>query len=267
MKKTLIVVILTTGIATLANAQATRTWVSGVGNDANPRSRTAPCKTFAGAMSKTASPGIIVLLDPAVYGAVPINKSIEIDCFYTLGSILHSAVQGIIVNGTATDDVVLRGLALNGSGTTLGTNGINLIQARSVSIYRTTFAKVSGNEIQVTNSSNAIKLLVDNSEILNCGGAGILANTTSTGTVKVEVSNTKISRCANGIDLGGASNGLWVDRSIISYNTLSGIQVQQPPSSGFLELVGLYASGTGLQAGVGANTPTLRISRSTIFGN
>jgi hypothetical protein len=267
MKKTLIAVILTMGIATLANAQATRTWVSGVGNDANPCSRTAPCKTFAGAISKTASPGIINCLDPAGYGAVTIGKSIEIDCFYTLGSVLHSGVQGIIINATTTDDVVLRGVALNGSGTTLGTNGVNIIQARSVSIYRSTFAKVSGNEIQVTNSSNAIKLLVDNSEILNCGGAGILANTTSTGTVKILVSNSKISKCANGIDLGGASNGLWVDRSEISYNSLAGIQVQQSTSSAFLELVGIYANGTGVQAGVAANTPTVRISRSTIFGN
>ena len=45
--------------ATLASAQATRTWVSGVGDDANPCSRTAPCKTFAGAISKTAAGGEI----------------------------------------------------------------------------------------------------------------------------------------------------------------------------------------------------------------
>ena len=38
-----------------AHAQATRTWVSGVGDDVNPCSRTAPCKTFAGAISKTAA--------------------------------------------------------------------------------------------------------------------------------------------------------------------------------------------------------------------
>ena len=41
-------------VALPAHAQATRTWVSGVGNDADPCSRTAPCKTFAGAISKTA---------------------------------------------------------------------------------------------------------------------------------------------------------------------------------------------------------------------
>src|ERR1041385_2039304 len=267
MKKTLIVVLLTTGIATLANAQATRTWVSGVGSDANPCSRTAPCQTFAGAISKTASPGIINCLDPAGYGAVTITKSIEIDCHYVLGSVLHSSTQGIVVNATTTDDVVLRGVSLNGSGLTLGTNGVNIIQARSVSIYDSSFAEVSSNEIEVTNSSNAIKVLVSNSQILNCGGAGILAATTSTGTVKIVVSNSTISKCANGIDLGGASNGLWVDRSVISYNSLAGVQVQQSTSSAFLELAGIYANGTGIQAGTGANTPTIRLSRSTIYGN
>jgi len=121
------VVLLVLCFASLAQAQATRTWVSGVGDDANPCSRTAPCKTFAGAISKTASPGIINCLDPAGYGAVTITKSIEIDCHYTLGSVLHSGVQGIVINALTTDDVVLRGIELNGSGTTLGTNGINLI--------------------------------------------------------------------------------------------------------------------------------------------
>src|SRR5438477_3797204 len=47
-----------------AFAQATRTWVSGVGDDVNPCSRTAPCKTFAGAISKTAGGGEIDVLDP-----------------------------------------------------------------------------------------------------------------------------------------------------------------------------------------------------------
>jgi len=49
-----IVAIVTMMFAATAQAQATRTWVSGVGDDVNPCSRTAPCKTFAGAISKTA---------------------------------------------------------------------------------------------------------------------------------------------------------------------------------------------------------------------
>src|SRR3954471_24088006 len=105
-----------------AQAQATRTWVSGVGDDANPCSRTAPCKTFAGAISKTATNGEINCLDPAGYGAVTIVKSITIDCTGTFGSILNSATNGVIINATGgggTDVlrvVRLRGLSINGSG-------------------------------------------------------------------------------------------------------------------------------------------------------
>src|SRR5438128_1467898 len=106
------------GITTLAHAQATRTWVSGVGNDADPCSRTAPCKTFAGAISKTASPGIINCLDPGGFGAVTITKDITIDCTGTLGSVLSSGVQGIIVNATTTQNVVLRAIDINGAGPT-----------------------------------------------------------------------------------------------------------------------------------------------------
>jgi hypothetical protein len=263
----ILTVLLALGFASLAQAQATRTWVSGVGDDVNPCSRTAPCKTFAGAISKTASPGIINCLDPGGFGAVTITKGIEIDCTGTLGSVLHSGVQGIVVNALTTDDVVLRALAVNGSGTTLGTNGINIIQARSVSIYQSNFAKVSGNEIQLTNSSNTIKVVADDVEILNCGGAGILTNTSGTGHGTLVVSNSVISRCANGIDIGGAANTVFVDHSVVSHNTLAGVQIQQSTSNGFLESSGIYVNGTGVQAGTGGGLPNLRISRSTIYAN
>src|SRR6266550_4247623 len=82
-----------------AQAQAPRTWVSGVGDDVNPCSRTAPCKTFAGAISKTAAGGEIDVLDPGGFGAVTITKSITIDGTGTFASILSSGVQGVIVNG------------------------------------------------------------------------------------------------------------------------------------------------------------------------
>src|SRR3978361_1340781 len=83
-------------ISTPAYAQATRTWVSGVGDDANPCSRTAPCKTFAGAISKTAIGGEINCIDPGGFGAVTITKSLTIDCRGTNGSILAANVPGII---------------------------------------------------------------------------------------------------------------------------------------------------------------------------
>src|SRR5258708_21034775 len=128
MKKVSLIFILSIAIAAIANAQATRTWVSGVGDDVNPCSRTAPCKTFAGAISKTAAGGIINCLDPGGFGAVTITKSLTIDCTATLGSILSSGVQGIVINGLSTDKIVLRGIDINGAGTTLGTNGVNLVQ-------------------------------------------------------------------------------------------------------------------------------------------
>src|SRR4051794_26872782 len=66
-------------LAPPASAQATRTWVSGVGDDVNPCSRTAPCKTWAGAISKTAVGGVINALDDGGFGAVTITKAITID--------------------------------------------------------------------------------------------------------------------------------------------------------------------------------------------
>src|SRR3954462_6619906 len=93
-----------------AHAQATRTWVSGVGDDVNPCSRTAPCKTFAGAISKTATAGEINCLDPGGFGTITITKAMTLNCFYTLGSILASGVPGVTVNAPAADKVSLRGI-------------------------------------------------------------------------------------------------------------------------------------------------------------
>src|SRR4026208_2182846 len=100
--RVLAVVACALAFAPLAHAQATRTWVSGVGDDANPCSRTAPCKTFAGAIAKTAATGEISVLDPAGYGPVTITKSITISGDGTLASILNTGVNGIIVNAGST---------------------------------------------------------------------------------------------------------------------------------------------------------------------
>src|SRR6478735_7942647 len=105
MKKAVLLSILSIGIATLASAQATRTWVSGVGDDANPCSRTAPCKTFAGAISKTATGGEINCLDPAGFGGLTITKAIQVICDAVEGGVLVSGTNGIIVNTPANASV------------------------------------------------------------------------------------------------------------------------------------------------------------------
>src|SRR5499425_2642996 len=107
-------VALVVGFSTAAFAQATRTWVSGVGDDANPCSRTAPCKTFAGAISKTAPGGEIDALDPGGFGAVTITKAMTIDGGGGMvASILSSGVNGVIVSAAATDVIVLRNLRIS----------------------------------------------------------------------------------------------------------------------------------------------------------
>lgn len=112
-------------------AQATRTWVSGVGDDVNPCSRTAPCKTFAGAIAKTAASGEIDVLDPGGFGAVNITKSITIDGNGVTGGVLSSLVNGIVINGPNII-VTIRNLTINGAGN--GLNGIRILDAGQVHI-------------------------------------------------------------------------------------------------------------------------------------
>jgi len=113
-------------------AQATRTWVSGVGDDANPCSRTAPCKTLPGAISKTAAGGEIDALDPGGFGALTITKSITIDGRGTLASVLVSGTNGIVVAAGPNDVVILRNFSINGIG--LGLNGIKFISGKALHI-------------------------------------------------------------------------------------------------------------------------------------
>ncbi len=103
----LTILTLTLMISSSAQAQATRTFVSGVGNDADPCSRTAPCRTYAGALIKTAKDREISTLDPGGYGAVTIGKSITINGTpgAGYGSILASSTAGVTINITDVTDL------------------------------------------------------------------------------------------------------------------------------------------------------------------
>src|SRR5258708_3528598 len=140
--------------SSLAQAQATRTWVSGVGDDANPCSRTAPCKTFAGAISKTATGGEINVLDPGGFGAVTITKSITISSEGFEAGVLVSGTNGIIVNTpNATDYVQLIGLDIEGLGT--GLNGVRIIGNGATLIKGCTIRHFAGNGIELTGVAGA----------------------------------------------------------------------------------------------------------------
>jgi hypothetical protein len=177
--KTLTLIKLCCGVALLAAilpasafAQATRTWVSGVGDDANPCSRTAPCKTFAGAISKTAAKGEINCLDPGGFGGVTITKSIAIKCAHTEGGVLVSGTNAIVINAAATDTVILEGLDVNGIGT--GLNGIRIVQAKSVKVLKSEVFGFVRSAIDMEASNNGARLLVADSHIFDNGGDGVL---------------------------------------------------------------------------------------------
>ncbi len=157
-----------------AVAQATRTWVSGVGDDANPCSRTAPCKTFAGAISKTAAGGEIDALDPAGYGGVTITKGITIDGGGgQVASVLVSGTNGINVQAGPTSVVTLRNLRINGiQGTASGgLNGIRYISGAALHVENCYIFGFTGDGINVATSSAAALFVTDT--FLTNNGNGI----------------------------------------------------------------------------------------------
>jgi hypothetical protein len=209
--------------------QATRTWVSGVGDDANPCSRTAPCKTFAGAISKTAPGGEIDALDPGGFGALTITKSITLDGGGgQVASVLVSGTNGITVAAGVNDVVIIRNLRLDGllggGNANAGINGINFISGKDLNIENCIIFGFNTTGINI-NLNQAATVHVVNTIIKNIGsctttcsngvGDGIFA-TTSTGTVKVTVDNSQIMVVANNGINASQNSRVAVNRSLIS---------------------------------------------------
>lgn len=190
--------------ASLAHAQATRTWVSGVGDDANPCSRTAPCKTFAGAISKTVSNGEISVLDNGAFGTVTITKPITLNGDGNLASILASGVNGIIINITDISNgsrVIIRNLSINGAGVTKGINGIRVINGANVLIDRVTIQTFSNSGLLVENGLVVLKDSVVTFVKSATAGIGVRA----LGSSQVSVENSMITFNTVGIQAEGAS--------------------------------------------------------------
>lgn len=261
----LMIACFTLAVASMAQAQATRTWVSGVGDDANPCSRTAPCKTFAGAISKTAVDGEIDALDPGGFGAVTITKSITIDGGATFASILASGTQGVIVNITAGTDVRktvrLRNLSINGAVT--GINGINFIAGLKLYVERCLIVNflsgTSGRAIKANMTAGA-QLYVKDTDISNCL-TGVDVSTTS-GALLTSIDHCHLEGMTNGV-IYGAGTGNNLRDSFIVGN--SGVGVTTSGGAGtIIERTMIDSNGTGLQPGSGTTTD---ISNTSIIGN
>ena len=202
----LFVLLLAFTITSAINAQASRTWISGVGDDVNPCSRTAPCKTFAGAISKTAAGGEIDCLDNGGFGSVTITKSMTLDCTGTQGSILGAGTSGIIVNG---DAVVVRIRGLNINGVSTGVNGLRVVKALSVSVEN---AVVDGFSTGVS-VEGPVKVFLSNVSVRN-NTAGI---STTDGTVYLY--GTRIFGNKTGLSIKGGSIVSFKNNMIVGNGT------------------------------------------------
>jgi hypothetical protein len=269
--KVLTIAIFMFAFASMAQAQATRTWVSGVGDDANPCSRTAPCKTFAGAISKTAACGEISVLDPGGFGAVTITKSITIDGTGTLAGILAAGTTGVIINAAATDVITLRGISINGACT--GIRGMNILQAKTVNVEDCVIFRFTGEGILVNETSD-LNLNVRNTVIRDNTGDGISATTTS-GSLRVRGTLDNVRLSGNGNGLHAKSGSLVTARnSVFSNNTTNGIFADATAASG-AAVVFVAASqislngGSGVRAGNAGNLGTsgVEIAQNQIDSN
>lgn len=253
-----LVVIVLAG-STLANAQATRTWVSGVGDDANPCSRTAPCKTFAGAISKTAAGGEINCIDPGGFGAVTITKSITIDGGGTFGSILAAGTNGIIINAATNDKIIIRNLSIHGAGT--GLNGIRFLAGAQLTVENCVIFGFTTNGIDVNKTASG-NVYVKDTNITKCS-TGIRAITTS-GFITASVDNVRLEAMANGfVGLNGTVATL--RNSSFFQNTTNGIQAGAAGATINVENCMIGNNGTGVNANVSG--ATIRLNNSNILNN
>ncbi|HEX8355324.1 MAG TPA: right-handed parallel beta-helix repeat-containing protein [Pyrinomonadaceae bacterium] len=270
-----------------ASAQATRTWVSGVGDDVNPCSRTAPCKTYAGAISKTAANGEISTLDPGGFGAVTITKSITIEGTQGqgYGSILGSGTNGVNINDSATGApgtiiVSLRNLSINGaaaSNASSGLVGINIISGKVVHVEN---CIIQGFKSSAVNAGRGIsdrrtlsggQLYVKDTIVRNNGGGGIVVFPAS-GTpvltsvldnVRVE-QNGEVGPGTGYVIIGANVKGM-ISNSVASRNATFGISAEGGAKMSIDSCQVTFNGSHGVEAN-GAGS-VIRISNSVVTGN
>lgn len=261
----LVIFMLTAG--SMAQAQATRTWVSGVGDDANPCSRTAPCKTFAGAISKTAVNGEISVLDPGGYGAVTITKSITIDGGKGagFGSILAASTIGININITSATDtrktVILRNLSINGGGT--GLRGINILAAAKVIIEDSQIFGFQGNPgVGISDTRAGGKLIIYGTEVSHNLGSAILMQPTALVTAALD--RVQLSANGNSGIFAGSNARVTISDSVVAGNTSHGLFAD---GTGIINSENVRISNNGNTGAITTGGGTIRLSNAVVTNN
>lgn len=248
-------------------AQATRTWVSGVGDDANPCSRTAPCKTFAGAISKTATSGEINVLDPGGFGTVTITKAITIDgSGGSIAGVLSAGVTGIVVNATGANAnavVILRNLDINGAGT--GTNGIRFLSGGALYVENTQIYGFTqyGIDFEPSGSSD---LSIDRTLVRESLGGGLAIRPGALGSATATIANSRFENNFVGVRANDRS-AVTITGSVASGNTNGGFSAGSTTDPVEINLEGCVASNNGFGVVANGAAATVRTSNSFITHN
>ncbi len=251
--------------SSMLHAQASRTWVSGVGDDANPCSRTAPCKTFAGAISKTAAGGEIDALDPGGFGALTITKSITIDGGGgQVASVLVSGTNGItVVANQSTDVVTLRNLRINGIGS--GLNGIQFNSGKALLVQNCQIFGFTQNGINIASAGGQV--FVEGTTSSNNTRNGILVNATAT--TFVSISHSQFDFNDQGVWAESFSQVTATD-VIAAGNIEGGFVAAAVSGTAELNLIRSTAANnaSGVQAGAGGTIGgTVRVADVAVYGN
>jgi Right handed beta helix region len=249
---------------TPASAQATRTWVSGVGDDANPCSRTAPCKTFAGSISKTAPGGEINCLDSGGFGALTITKAIAVICDGVLGGVLVSGTNGITINAGVGDVVFLKGLDIEGLGTS--PTGISFVAGKGLHVANSLIRGFTTDGISFAPGTVNASLVVQNTIVADNAG-GILVGPTGGFTASALITDSKMARNTFGLrvqDNGKAT----VTRSEASSNTNNGFLAASASLAAEINLRQSIAANNGTNGiATSGGAATIRITEVSIFDN
>ena len=267
----LAVLVFTLAFASLAQAQATRTWVSGVGDDANPCSRTAPCKTFAGAISKTAAGGEIDALDPGGFGAVTITKAITLDGGGGQNaSVLTAGTNGINISAAATDVITINNLRFQGLSQTAnpGLSAIRVNTAKGVIVTNCLIENWGVNGIDDVRNAGGF-LEINNTSITNCTQNGVNINPSSGATSPhLHMANSNVQGSgSNGLLLGSNVRAV-IYNSVIAQSVGAGVFAQQT-AGGATDVNVDQCVVSHNVVGFQANTAgaTIRVSNTTAIGN
>jgi len=229
------------------NAQSATTWFSGVGDDVNPCSRTAPCQTISGTLSKTAAGGSITALDPSSTAtSVVITKAITIDGGEgQITDVAPSGVPAFTIAAGTTDTVTIKNLNLKG-GPGAGTYGIVLNSGNLIleNVFMEGFS-VAG----ISLAAASANVLISGTTIANCPiGISVLDGDV------VTVTGSTIVQTQTGIDVSAGTT--FVTNSLITQCTSQGINTTVGVIV-YVQQSAITASGVGLQVADGAAVSTL----------